>query len=84
MFTDRINRIQPSLTLLMTSKAGELRAKGLDVINMSVGEPDFNTPENIRNAGINAINKGKTKYTPGSGMPKLRQAACEKMKRDVD
>ncbi|MBC8196720.1 MAG: pyridoxal phosphate-dependent aminotransferase [Candidatus Marinimicrobia bacterium] len=82
MFSDRINRIQPSLTLQMTSKAGELRSKGFNVINLSVGEPDFDTPENIRNAGINAINSGKTRYTPGAGMPILRQAACEKMERD--
>jgi len=66
----------------MTSKAGELRSKGFNVINLSVGEPDFDTPENIRNAGINAINSGKTRYTPGAGMPILRQAACEKMERD--
>ena len=66
----------------MTSKATELRSKGLEVINMSVGEPDFNTPENIRNAGINAINDGSTRYTPGAGMPSLRQAACDKMARD--
>ena len=82
MFSDRINRIQPSLTLQMTSKATELRAKGLNVINMSVGEPDFNTPENISNAGINAINDGITRYTPGAGLPALRQAACDKMARD--
>jgi len=82
LFSNRISRIQPSLTLQMTSKASELRSKGLEVINMSVGEPDFNTPKNIRNAGINAINDGKTKYTPGAGMPALRQAACDKMYRD--
>ena len=68
MFSDRINRIQPSLTLQMTSKATELRSKGHDVINMSVGEPDFNTPKNIRDAGIEAINNGVTRYTPGAGM----------------
>tara|TARA_B100001029_G_C15060817_1_gene458330 strand:+ start:2833 stop:3969 length:1137 start_codon:yes stop_codon:yes gene_type:complete len=66
----------------MTSKAAELRSKGFNVINMSVGEPDFNTPKNIRDAGINAINEGNTRYTPGSGMQLLRQAACDKMARD--
>ena len=66
----------------MTSKATELRSKGHNVINMSVGEPDFNTPKNIRNAGIDAINNGVTRYTPGAGMPTLRQAACDKMRRD--
>lgn len=82
MFSDRINRIQPSLTLQMTSKAAELRSKGFKVINMSVGEPDFNTPLNIRNAGINAINNGMTKYTPGGGLPELKQAVCSKLERD--
>ena len=82
MFSDRIDRIKPSLTLQMTSKVTELRSKGLNVINLSVGEPDFNTPANIRNAGIDAINNGITRYTPGAGMPTLRQAACEKMARD--
>jgi aspartate aminotransferase len=82
LFSDRIDRIKPSLTLQMTSKVTELRSKGLNVINLSVGEPDFNTPANIRNAGIDAINNGITRYTPGAGMPTLRQAACEKMARD--
>ena len=82
MFSDRIDRIKPSLTLEMTSKAAELRSKGKNVINMSVGEPDFNTPKNIREAGISAINNGKTRYTPGAGMLSLREAACVKMARD--
>ena len=82
MFSDRINRIKPSITLQMTSKAAELRSKGFKVINMSVGEPDFNTPLNIRNAGIDAINNGMTKYTPGGGLPELKQAVCSKLERD--
>jgi aspartate aminotransferase len=82
MFADRINRIQPSATLAMTSKAAELRAKGVDVINLSVGEPDFPTPENIQNAAIGAVKNGHTRYTPGAGMMDLRIAAAEKMKRD--
>ena len=82
MFAERINRIQPSATLAMTSKAAELRAKGLDVINLSVGEPDFPTPENIQNAAIIAMKNGHTRYTPGAGMMELRVAAAEKMKRD--
>jgi len=82
MFADRIDRIQPSATLAMTSKAAELRAKGVDVINLSVGEPDFPTPQNIQNAAIKAISDGFTRYTPGAGMMDLRQAAADKMKRD--
>ena len=82
MFADRIHRIQPSATLAMTSKAAELRAKGVDVINLSVGEPDFPTPKNIQNAAIKAMDDGFTRYTPGAGMMALRQAAAEKMKRD--
>ncbi len=82
MFADRIDRIQPSATLAMTSKAAELRAKGIDVINLSVGEPDFPTPQNIQNAAIKAMSDGFTRYTPGAGMMDLRQAAADKMKRD--
>jgi len=82
MFADRIHRIQPSATLAMTSKAEELRAKGVDVINLSVGEPDFPTPQNIQNAAIKAMSDGYTRYTPGEGMMELRQAAADKMKRD--
>ena len=82
MFADRIDRIQPSATLAMTSKAADLRAKGVDVINLSVGEPDFPTPQNIQNAAIKAMSDGFTRYTPGAGMMDLRQAAADKMKRD--
>ncbi len=82
MFTDRIDRIKPSATLRMTARAAELRAAGKDVVNLSVGEPDFRTPENIRNAGIYAINNGITTYTPGPGMMELRQAVCDKLQRD--
>ena len=82
MFAERINRIQPSATLAMTSKAADLRAKGVDVINLSVGEPDFPTPQNIQNAAIKAMSDGFTRYTPGAGMMDLRQAAADKMKRD--
>ena len=66
----------------MTSKAAELRTKGIDVINLSVGEPDFSTPKNIQNAAIKAMEDGFTRYTPGAGMMDLRQAAAKKMKRD--
>ena len=82
MYASRINRIQPSATLEMTAKAAELRSKGKDVINLSVGEPDFPTPKNICDAAIYAMNNGYTKYTPGAGMMELREAVCEKLKRD--
>jgi|TARA_Y100000996_G_scaffold17394_1_gene12949 aspartate aminotransferase len=79
---DRIDRIQPSITLEMTAKAAELRKSGVDVINLSVGEPDFDTPQNIKDAGLKAINNGKTKYTAGSGIPELKSAIIKKLKRD--
>ncbi len=78
----RIDRIQPSITLEMTSKAAELRRSGIDVINLSVGEPDFDTPKNIKEAAYLAIKEGKTKYTAGSGIPELKEAIIKKLKRD--
>ena len=84
MFSDRIGRISPSATLAMTAKAAELRESGVDVINLSVGEPDFPTPENIRRAGKKAIDEGHTRYTPGGGTMDLKKAAAEKMARDND
>ncbi|SVC91924.1 uncharacterized protein METZ01_LOCUS344778, partial [marine metagenome] len=84
MLSDRIGRISPSATLAMTAKAAELRAAGIDVINLSVGEPDFPTPENIRRAGKKAIDEGHTRYTPGGGTMDLKKAAAEKMARDND
>ena len=84
MFSDRIGRIAPSATLAMTAKAAELRAAGLDVINLSVGEPDFSTPENIRMAGKKAIDDGHTRYTPGGGTMDHKKAVAEKMARDND
>ena len=78
-FSDRVHRVKPSFTLEMTSRAADLRSKGVDVINLSVGEPDFNTPEHIIQAGKEAMDDGFTKYTAGSGMIELRQAICEKL-----
>ena len=82
MFSKRLDRIQPSATLAMTAKAAELRAQGIDVLNFSVGEPDFNTPANIIDAAKNAMDKGFTKYTPGSGTKELKEAICTKLNRD--
>ena len=78
----RIGRIQPSATLAMTAKAAELRSQGKDVLNMSVGEPDFNTPENIINAAIQAMQDGHTRYTPGGGTKDLKLAIQQKLNRD--
>jgi len=82
MFADRIERISPSATLAMTAKAAELRATGKKVINLSVGEPDFPTPLNIREAGKFAIDNGNTRYTPGGGTTALKNAVVEKLDRD--
>ena len=82
MLTERIGRITPSATLAMTAKAAELRAAGKPVINLSVGEPDFPTPENIRLAGKRAIDEGHTRYTPGGGTLELKKAVVEKLSRD--
>ena len=79
-FANRVHRVKPSFTLEMTSRAAELRAQGVDVINFSAGQPDFNTPENIRNAAKTAMDKGQTKYTAGAGTIELREAVCEKVK----
>ncbi len=74
--------IEPSVTLEISAKAKALKDKGIDVISFSVGEPDFNTPENIRREGVRAIEEGLTKYTPASGIPELKKAFCDKLKRD--
>jgi len=83
-FAKRISRIQPSATLAMTAKAAELREKGLEVLNLSVGEPDFNTPNHIIESAIDAMNHGHTRYTPGGGTLNLKQAIQKKLIRDND
>ncbi len=77
MISERVEKIQPSFTLEMTSKAAELRRKGIDVINLGVGEPDFNTPINIREAAVQAMNDGHTKYTPGKVHLKLEKLSAK-------
>ena len=74
--------IEPSVTLAISAKASALKKAGEDIINFSVGEPDFNTPENIQQAGIEAITTGITKYTPASGTPALKEAICKKFELD--
>ena len=75
-------RVKPSPTMAMTAKTQELRAAGRDVIGLSAGEPDFDTPENIRKAAATAIESGKTRYTAVDGIPELKAAICAKFKRD--
>ncbi|MBQ2801801.1 MAG: pyridoxal phosphate-dependent aminotransferase [Lachnospiraceae bacterium] len=73
--------VKPSSTLAITAKAKEMKANGVDVVGFGAGEPDFNTPDNINEAAIGAINDGFTKYTPASGIAELKQAICDKFKR---
>ncbi len=77
-----LDRVKPSPTIAMSTKAGEMKAAGKDVISLSAGEPDFDTPDHIKDAAIAAINAGKTKYTAPDGIPELKQAICAKFKRD--
>ena len=77
-----LSRVQPSATIAVTDKARQLRAAGRDVIGLGAGEPDFDTPENIKQAGIDAIARGETKYTAVTGIDELKQAICAKFERD--
>lgn len=79
---DTLSRIKPSATIAVAQKARDLKATGRDVISLGAGEPDFDTPDNIKNAAIEAIRQGKTKYTPVAGIPELRQAIAAKFKRE--
>jgi aspartate aminotransferase len=79
---DSLNRIQPSQTIGMATKARELQAQGRDVISLSAGEPDFDTPENIKQAAVKALHEGKTKYTDVDGIPELKAAVVAKFKRE--
>ena len=74
--------IKPSPTIAVTQKARELRAQGMDVIGLGAGEPDFDTPDNIKEAAIDAINRGETKYTAVDGIPELKQAIVKKFKKE--
>ena len=80
--SDALNRIQPSATIAISNKAMALKADGWDVIGLAAGEPDFDTPDNIKEAAIAAIRAGKTKYTPVDGIPELKKAISAKFKRD--
>jgi aspartate aminotransferase len=80
--SDALSRIKPSATIEITQKARDLKAQGRDVISLSVGEPDFDTPDNVKEAAIAAIRRGETKYTPVSGIVPLREAIAAKFKRE--
>ncbi|WP_432255775.1 pyridoxal phosphate-dependent aminotransferase [Limimaricola sp. AA108-03] len=82
--SDTLARVKPSSTIAMTNKAAELKAQGRDIIGLSAGEPDFDTPANIAEAGRRAIAEGKTRYTAVDGIPELKRAICTKFKRDND
>ena len=82
IIADRMSAIKPSPTMAVTAKAAELKAQGVDVIGLGAGEPDFDTPDHIKEAGKAAIDGGKTKYTPTNGIPQLRQAVVDKFKRE--
>ena len=77
-----LSRVKPSATIAATQKARDLKAQGREIISLSVGEPDFDTPDNIKKAAIDAINRGETKYTPVSGIVPLREAIAKKFKRE--
>ncbi|MDH5749880.1 MAG: aminotransferase class I/II-fold pyridoxal phosphate-dependent enzyme, partial [Rhodospirillales bacterium] len=79
---ERLSRIQPSPTIAVTQKARDLKAQGRDVIGLGAGEPDFDTPDHIKEAAKAAIDAGQTKYTAVAGTPELREAICAKLKRD--
>jgi aspartate aminotransferase len=80
--SDSLSRIKPSATIAATQKARDLKAQGVDVISLGAGEPDFDTPDNIKEAAIAAIRRGETKYTAVDGIPELKQAICAKFKRE--
>lgn len=80
--SDRLNRLAPSATLAMSQKSSEMKAQGIDVINMSVGEPDFNTPEHIKDAAKKAIDENFSRYSPVPGYMDLREAISAKLKRE--
>ena len=78
----RLDRIQPSPTIAMSANARALKAEGRDIIELAAGEPDFPTPANIIKAAEDAMARGDTKYTDPDGTPELKQAVCDKFKRD--
>lgn len=84
MLSTLVNRLAPSATLAMSQKSAELKAQGVDIINLSVGEPDFNTPDHIKEAAKKAIDENYSRYSPVAGYPALRKAICDKLKKRTD
>lgn len=84
ILSDRVKAVKPSPTFAVGDKAKKLKAEGHDIIGLSLGEPDFDTPDHVKEAAIKALNEGKTGYTPVPGIPELRKAVCAKFKRDND
>ncbi len=82
ILSDRLNRLSPSATLAMSQKSSELKAQGVDVINLSVGEPDFNTPDHIKAAAIKAVEDNWSRYSPVPGYPELKNAIVAKLKNE--
>ncbi len=82
MLSRRVSELKPSPTLTITAKAKELRARGVDVIGFGAGEPDFDTPEFVKEACVRALREGKTKYAPSAGIPELREAIAEKLLKE--
>jgi len=82
ILSDRLNKLSPSATLAMSQRSSELKAQGVDVINLSVGEPDFNTPDHIKDAAKKAIDDNWTRYSPVPGYPDLKKAISDKLKRE--
>ncbi|WP_390882244.1 aminotransferase class I/II-fold pyridoxal phosphate-dependent enzyme, partial [Chryseobacterium indoltheticum] len=80
--SDRVNRLGYSQTFVMSNKAREMKASGIDVISLTLGEPDFDVPDNIKQAAFTAINENYSHYSPVPGFLELRQAISEKLKRD--
>ena len=81
-FAERVSQLKPSPTLAISAKAKEMKKAGIDIIGFGAGEPDFDTPENIKKSAIEAIKGGFTKYTPAAGTPDLKKAVAEKLKKD--
>ena len=82
LLSEKLNNMEPSCTVAINSKANELKRQGIDVINLSAGQPDFNSPDNVKEAGIRAINENKTFYTTTSGIIELKEAIIKKLKKE--
>ncbi len=83
MISQRIKDMAESATIAMSQKCREMQAEGYDIVNLSIGEPDFNTPDHIKNAAIAALERNQTHYPPVAGYPELRKAICQRLKRDL-